>query len=120
MTGLLIAVAALWGAATGVLVPRAAYRFSVPEEENWREACPGGHPFGGPAHGYGRARCGHCIPTRAYGPSTPLVCLVTALLCAGLAAATDTRPEVVVWLLSVPVWVLLAAVDLRVRTSTTC
>lgn len=45
----------------------------------------------------------------------PLVCLVTALLCAGLAAATDTRPEVVVWLLSVPVWVLLAAVDLRVR-----
>ncbi|WP_405617657.1 prepilin peptidase [Streptomyces sp. NBC_00076] len=116
MTGLLIAVAALWGAATGVLVPRAAHRFSVPEEENWREECPGGHPFGGPARGWlGRARCGHCTPTRAYGPSTPLVCLVTALLCAGLAGATDTRPEVVVWLLSVPVWVLLAAVDLRVR-----
>ncbi len=152
MTGLLIAVAALWGAATGVLVPRAAYRFSVQEEENWRERCPGGHPLRGPVRGWiGRARCGQCRAEGAYGPgtsrgtsgpggppstygpdrppgaygpgtskgmygpSTPLLSFVTALLCAGLAAATGTRPEVAVWLLLVPVGVLLAAVDFRVR-----
>ncbi|MFI6929821.1 prepilin peptidase [Streptomyces sp. NPDC050287] len=179
MTGLLIAVAALWGAATGMLVPRAAYRFSVPEEENWRERCPVGHPLRGPARGWiGRARCGQCrtgdaygpgtpnggsgprrskgssgprtpnggsgprrskgssgprtsngsfvrrpavgssgsgTPTGTYGPSTPLLSLVTALLCAGLAAASGTRPEVAVWLLLAPVGVLLAVVDFRVR-----
>ncbi|WP_030678059.1 prepilin peptidase [Streptomyces cellulosae] len=124
-TGLLIAVAALWGAATGVLVPRAAYRFSVQEEENWRERCPGGHPLRGPVRGWiGRARCGQCRAEGAYGPGTskgvygpgtPLLSFVTALLCAGLAAATGTRPEVAVWLLLAPVGVLLAAVDFRVR-----
>jgi leader peptidase (prepilin peptidase)/N-methyltransferase len=36
-------------------------------------------------------------------------------VCAALAGATGTRPEVVVWLLLVPVGVLLAAVDFRVR-----
>jgi leader peptidase (prepilin peptidase)/N-methyltransferase len=116
MTDLLIAVAALWGAATGVLVPRAAYRFSVPQEEDWRARCPGGHPLRGQARGWiGPARCERCAPGNTYGPSTPLVSLVTALLCAGLAAATDTRPEVGVWLLLAPVGVLLAVVDLRVR-----
>jgi leader peptidase (prepilin peptidase)/N-methyltransferase len=71
MTGLLIAVAALWGAATGVLVPRAAYRFSVPEEENWRQRCPRGHPLRGPARGWiGRARCGQCRTGGAHGPGT--------------------------------------------------
>ncbi|MYW09018.1 prepilin peptidase, partial [Streptomyces sp. SID2563] len=30
MYAMLMGVAALWGAATGLLVPRAAYRFSVP------------------------------------------------------------------------------------------
>ncbi|MGW0332331.1 prepilin peptidase [Streptomyces sp. NPDC003011] len=129
MTGLLIALAALWGAAAGTLVPRAAYRFSVPQEEHWRRLCPGGHPLRGPARGWiGRARCPQCaggavaardagtvVPRPAYGPGTPLVSLVTALLCAGLAAATGPRPEVVVWLLLAPAGVLLAAVDLRVR-----
>ncbi|MEU7020363.1 prepilin peptidase, partial [Streptomyces sp. NPDC046203] len=48
----LTAAAALWGAAAGLLVPRAAYRFSVAPEEPWRPACPAGHPFaGGPARG---------------------------------------------------------------------
>jgi leader peptidase (prepilin peptidase)/N-methyltransferase len=129
MTGLLIALAALWGAAAGTLVPRAAYRFSVPQEENWRRLCPGGHPLRGPARGWiGPARCRECaagavaahdagiaVPRSAYGPRTPLISLVTALLCAGLAAATGPRPELVVWLLLTPVGVLLAAVDLRVR-----
>jgi leader peptidase (prepilin peptidase)/N-methyltransferase len=153
MTGLLIAVAALWGAAAGVLVPRAAYRFSVPSEEPWRERCPGGHPIRGPIRGWiGWARCGKCaggavvagdaetavahdaetavaheaetavahdaqtaVLKKTYGPSTPLVALTTALLCAALAAATDTRPEVAVWLLLAPVGVLLAVVDFRVQ-----
>ncbi|AYN43659.1 prepilin peptidase [Streptomyces dangxiongensis] len=48
-------------------------------------------------------------------PSAPLLAAVTALVCAALAAATGTRPELAVWLLLAPVGVLLAAVDLRVR-----
>ncbi|WP_412080748.1 prepilin peptidase [Streptomyces sp. SCL15-4] len=48
-------------------------------------------------------------------PSASLLALVTALVCAALAVATGTRPEVAVWLLLAPVGVLLAAVDLRVR-----
>jgi leader peptidase (prepilin peptidase)/N-methyltransferase len=132
MTGLLIAVAAVWGAAAGTLVPRAAYRFSVPSDEAWRERCPGGHPIRG---WIGWARCGECagavraraagtavgqgvapaVEKPSYGPGTPLVATVTALLCALLAAATDTRPEVAVWLLLAPVGVLLAVVDFRVQ-----
>ncbi|NEB76803.1 prepilin peptidase, partial [Streptomyces sp. SID14478] len=34
----MIVLAALWGAATGLLLPRAAYRLSVAPEEPWREA----------------------------------------------------------------------------------
>ncbi|PAZ15944.1 prepilin peptidase [Streptomyces sp. SA15] len=52
---------------------------------------------------------------KTYGPSTALVALTTALLCAALAAATDTRPEVAVWLLLAPVGVLLAVIDFRVQ-----
>lgn len=112
MTALLIVAAALWGAAAGSFLPRAAYRFSVPFEETWRETCPGGHPVGG---WIGWARCRECEPTQAYGPSTPLLSTVTALVCAALAAATGTRPEIGVWLLLAPVGVLLAVVDLRVQ-----
>ncbi|MGC3005602.1 prepilin peptidase, partial [Streptomyces sp. G35A] len=36
----LIVAAALWGAAAGAVLPRAAYRFSVPSGEEWRGACP--------------------------------------------------------------------------------
>ncbi|MCD9876120.1 prepilin peptidase [Streptomyces guryensis] len=126
-TGLLIAVALLWGAVAGALLPRAAYRFSVPSDEPWRELCPDGHPIGG---WIGSARCGECadnspagtarrgddgVGKRSYGPGTPALSLTTALVCAALAAATGTRPELGVWLLLGPVGVLLAAVDLRVR-----
>ncbi|MFD7954177.1 prepilin peptidase [Streptomyces ardesiacus] len=160
-----VLVAALWGAATGALLPRAAYRFSAPSGEAWRERCPGGHPVRG---WLGRARCGQCAagesghsgefgrseqsgrsgesgrseqpghsgesghsggshrpgrepgqPRRSadarYGPRTAPLALVTALVCAALAAAAGTRPEVAVWLLLAPVGVLLAAVDLKVR-----
>ena len=112
MTQLLVVVAALWGAAAGALLPRAAYRFSVPSQEPWRRTCPEGHPLGG---WLGRARCGTCGTRQSYGPGVPLLATVTALLCAALAAATGTRPEIAVWLLLAPVGVLLAVIDLRVR-----
>ncbi len=38
----LVALAALWGAAAGTLLPRAAHRFAVPAGEEWRTACPQG------------------------------------------------------------------------------
>jgi leader peptidase (prepilin peptidase)/N-methyltransferase len=111
-TGLLVAVAALWGAAAGLLLPRAAYRFSVPSGQEWQAHCPGGHPLDG---WIGRARCAQCDPTEAvYGPAAPLI-LAAALVCAALAAATGTRPELAVWLLLGPVGVLLAVVDFRVK-----
>ncbi|TXS56693.1 prepilin peptidase [Streptomyces sp. t39] len=53
--------AAVWGAATGLLVPRAAYRLSVEPEEEWRAVCPRGHAITGPAAGWvGLARCAPC------------------------------------------------------------
>ncbi|MEV6838093.1 A24 family peptidase [Streptomyces sp. NPDC051133] len=115
---LLWAVAALWGAAAGVLLPRAAFRFAVPEGEEWRDRCPRGHALRG---WLGPARCGRCprgdadAPGTSYTPSVLLLATATALTCAALAAATGTRPELAVWLLLAPVGVLLAVVDFRVR-----
>lgn len=112
MTLLLIVAAALWGAAAGAFLPKAAFRFSVPAGEAWREACPAGHPITG---WLGRGRCRQCEGAPAYGPSGALLATVTALVCAALAAATGTRPEIGVWLLLAPLGVLLAVVDLRVQ-----
>ncbi|MFH8973071.1 prepilin peptidase [Streptomyces sp. NPDC017890] len=165
---IVIVVAAGWGAVTGALLPRAAYRFSAPSGEAWRERCPGAHPVRG---WLGRARCGQCAAdavasgqrggsvadgpvadgpaadgpvtdgpaadgpvahgqpggpvaggqsgrsagSAGYGPRAAPLAAVTALVCAALAAATGTRPELAVWLLLAPAGVLLAAVDLRVR-----
>ena len=57
MTALLVVLAALWGATAGTLVPRAAYRFSVPPEEPWRDRLAGvlrtGDPVDTPAGYYG-------------------------------------------------------------------
>ncbi|MEV6395159.1 A24 family peptidase [Streptomyces sp. NPDC051907] len=122
----LIAVAALWGAAAGMLVPRAAYRLSVEPEETWRDACPAGHPFTGRARGWiGGARCTECavVPGTAHPVTTATVPyrpslavpLATSLACAALAAATGARPELAVWLLLAPFAVLLAVVDLNVH-----
>ncbi|MFJ8463162.1 prepilin peptidase [Streptomyces swartbergensis] len=112
-TGLLVIAAALWGAAAGAFLPRAAYRFCVPSGEPWREQCPGGHPVRG---WFGRARCGDCAEAEArYGSSPALLSLTTAAVCAVLAAATGTRPELGAWLLLAPIGVLLTVVDFRVR-----
>nr|WP_107309319.1 A24 family peptidase [Streptomyces sp. TP-A0356] len=125
----LTVAAALWGAAAGVLVPRAAYRLSAASGEPWRDRCPGGHLIGG---WVGRARCAQCARTvpappgdagraqlsgsvAGYGPSTFLVAPVTAFVCAALALVTGTRPELVVWLSLAPVGVLLTIVDFRVQ-----
>ncbi len=106
-------VAVLWGAAAGALLPRAAYRFSAPSGQAWREACPTAHPVRG---WLGPARCGQCADRAVpYGPGAAVPAAVTALVCAALAAATGTRPELAVWLLLAPVGVLLAVVDVRVR-----
>lgn len=141
MDATLIAVAVLWGAAAGLLLPRAAYRFSVAPGEPWRDACPAGHPFTGPARGWlGTSRCAACavaVPSlqggaapdlpedgvavlpppagrRRYAPGV-LAPVVTVLACTALAAATGSRPEAVVWLLLAPVAVLLAVIDRRVH-----
>jgi leader peptidase (prepilin peptidase)/N-methyltransferase len=157
--------AALWGAAAGLLVPRAAYRLAVEPEEKWREACLAGHPFTGPARGWlGPARCAACAadapgtarrtaphtggsaaepsrtaaresrqaaePPRTASDEAPSPCppatpapyarslryvLLGGLVCAALAAAVGTRPELAVWLLLMPFALLLAVVDLRVQ-----
>jgi leader peptidase (prepilin peptidase)/N-methyltransferase len=107
---LLSVAAALWGAVAGALLPRAAYRFSTPAGEPWRDDCPGGHPVPG---WIGRGRCARCAEP-SYGPAV-LPAVVTAVVCAALAVATGPRPELGVWLLLAPFGVLLAVVDLRVQ-----
>ncbi|THA49543.1 A24 family peptidase [Streptomyces sp. A1136] len=57
----LIILAAGYGAAGGLLLPRAAYRLSVEPERPWRDRCPEGHPLPG---WVGLARC----PAGAGGP----------------------------------------------------
>jgi leader peptidase (prepilin peptidase)/N-methyltransferase len=109
----LTALAAGWGAAVGLLVPRAAYRLAVEPDEPWRDHCPDGHVITGAARGWlGPARC---PDGDRYGPATAPVCLATALVCAALALATGTRPELFAWLLLAPLAVLLAVVDFRVQ-----
>ncbi|KPI01071.1 peptidase A24A prepilin type IV [Actinobacteria bacterium OK074] len=109
--------AALWGLGAGTLIPRAAYRLSVPPDQPWRDTCPDGHPVGGPngvrARGWlGRARC--ATDGKPYG-RTLATALATALVCGALALATGTRPELAAWLLLGPLGVLLTVVDFRVQ-----
>ncbi|MCK7628227.1 A24 family peptidase [Streptomyces sp. RS10V-4] len=110
MPALLIALAAAYGAAAGLLLPRPAHRLSVDAGEAWRAHCPGGHPITG---WLGRGRCPEC--RAPYGPAAPAAAAVTALACAALAAAAGHRPELAVWLLLAPPAVLLALVDRRVQ-----
>ncbi|MFG2170258.1 prepilin peptidase [Streptomyces niveus] len=61
MYATLIVVAVLWGSATGLLLPRAAYRLSVEPEAAYRDSCEAGHPITGPAKGWlGTAGCATC------------------------------------------------------------
>lgn len=74
MYAALIVLAAAWGAATGLLLPRAAYRLSVEPEDPWRDSCPAGHPITGVARGWlGGAGCATCaaagIPPTAPAPA---------------------------------------------------
>ncbi|MFE9457039.1 prepilin peptidase [Streptomyces californicus] len=69
MDAVLLLAAAVWGAVTGLLIPRAAYRFAVEPEEPWRTACPAGHPLTGPVRGwFGPPRCVLCVE-----PGAPVV-----------------------------------------------
>ncbi|MEE1927792.1 A24 family peptidase [Streptomyces sp. TRM 70351] len=108
---LVVAAAAAYGAAAGPLTARPAFRLSVPEDAPRADRCPGGHPLPG---WLGPGRCRPCGGT-AYGPSGRLLALLTAAVCAGLAAGAGPRPELVVWLLLTPALVLLAAVDRSVH-----
>ncbi|MER5299032.1 A24 family peptidase [Streptomyces lasiicapitis] len=102
--------AALLGAAAGLLLPRAAYRFSAPAGEPWHTRCPDGeHEVKGWLGGRNE-----CPDGSRYGPRAVTLALVTAAACAWLAAATGPRPELAVWLLLTPPAVVLAVVDFAV------
>ncbi|MFK4253422.1 prepilin peptidase [Streptomyces angustmyceticus] len=110
---MLMILAAVYGAAAGLLLPRPAHRMAVGPEEEWRAVCPGGHAITGVARGWlGRGHCPHC---GAYGPGALPTAAATALACAALAAATGPRPELAAWLVLTPLAVLLVTVDWRVR-----
>jgi leader peptidase (prepilin peptidase)/N-methyltransferase len=104
---LLVAAAAAYGAAAGLLLARPGYRLAVEPDEPWRVACPAGHPLPGWLGPVPCAACPGRVPVR--------LPLAAALCCAALAAAVGPRPELAVWLAAVPVVVLLAAVDLAVQ-----
>ncbi|HEY5833563.1 A24 family peptidase [Streptomyces sp.] len=105
----LIAGAAVWGLAGGLLVPRAAYRLAVPAGEPWAAVCPAGHAIRG---WLGPARCPACA-TPPYGLGYGAAA-AGALACGALALTLGAHPELVVWLLLVPVGLVLARVDLLV------
>ncbi|MFF7728202.1 prepilin peptidase [Streptomyces sp. NPDC008001] len=117
-------LAAVFGALTGLLVPRAAYRLAVEPEEPWRSTCPAGHPIPGVANGWlGRARCtavsaagdAPAPDCRRYAAAVVVAPVVCMLACAALAAAAGPRPELAVWLLLTPFATVLAVVDASVH-----
>ncbi|MFD3871034.1 prepilin peptidase [Streptomyces sp. NPDC058623] len=114
--GILAAIlAASYGAGAGLLLPRAAYRLSVPSRESWRAHCPDGHPIPG---WLGPARCRPApLGEHRYGTtgSGAAAAAGTAALCAVLAAAVAPRPEAAVFVALAPVLILLALVDLAVH-----
>ncbi|MGW0361910.1 prepilin peptidase [Streptomyces sp. NPDC002990] len=109
---LVVAGAAVWGAACGLLVPRAAYRLAVAPEDPWRTHCPADHRLTGAARGWlGRAACPPCGPEGGRYAPVPVPVVLTTSVCAVLAAAAGPRPELFVWLAVAPFGVLLALVD---------
>ncbi len=94
----MLVVAAVWGAVTGLLIPRAAYRFAVEPEEPWRTACPAGHPLAGPVRGWlGPPRCAPCaepgVPATP-AAETPVRSEEAAAGPSATAAAPETAPDV--------------------------
>ncbi|MFE7098562.1 prepilin peptidase [Streptomyces erythrochromogenes] len=114
-----IVLAAGYGVAAGLLLPRAAYRLSVDPGDPWRESCPQGHRLRG---WLGPARC---RPPRAepagpgrshgYGPGAVLPAVLTGAVCALIAAAVGVRPEAAAYAGLAPLLVLLALVDRAVH-----
>ncbi|SHK68930.1 leader peptidase (prepilin peptidase) / N-methyltransferase [Actinacidiphila paucisporea] len=110
-----IVAAAVWGTVSGYLFPRAAHRLAVPPGEPRSATCLFGHPLPpGPRGWLGTERCARCGTAGWRHRREMLPAIGCALLCAALAAATGPHPELVVWLLLVPVALTLARVDLRV------
>ncbi|MFC9820677.1 prepilin peptidase [Streptomyces erythrochromogenes] len=114
-----IVLAAGYGVAAGLLLPRAAYRLSVDPGDPWRESCPQGHRLRG---WLGPARCrpprtepAGPGPAHAYGPRTPLPAVLTGAACALIAAAVGVRPEAAAYAGLAPLLVLLALVDRAVH-----
>lgn len=108
----LIVAAAVWGIASGLLLPRAAYRLAVPADEPWTAACPAGHPLPpGPRGWLGPAVCGRCGRPYGMGYAAAVGCVIA---CCALAYTVGGHPELAVWLLLVPVGLVLARVDLLV------
>ncbi|WP_030202222.1 A24 family peptidase [Streptomyces sp. NRRL S-87] len=101
-------VAAAYGAAAGLLLPKVAYRLAVEPGEPWRFDCPRGHPLTG---WLGTARC----QGAAYGPDPVRTAVLTAVVCGALAGAAGNVPEAAVWALLAPFAVLLALVDRAVH-----
>ncbi|MFF7383639.1 prepilin peptidase [Streptomyces griseoluteus] len=104
---LLSALAALWGALAGALLPRAAYRFTTPQGTPWRTTCEADHVLPG---WLGTTPCPGCP-----GRTAATLPLATAAISALLALATGPRPELAAWLILTPVATLLTTVDLRVH-----
>lgn len=107
---LLPVLAAGYGALTGALLCRAAYRLTVEPGEPWRDRCPAGHPVTGWVSPAPCAACGGWW----HRPGSASAVALGAAGSAALGGAVGARPELVVWLLVVPVAVLLAIVDRRV------
>ncbi|MFE6909796.1 prepilin peptidase [Streptomyces erythrochromogenes] len=126
-----IVLAAGYGVAAGLLLPRAAYRLSVDPGDPWRESCPQGHRLrgwlgparcrppraepteSGPAHASGSAHASG--GSHAYGPRAVLPALLTGAVCALIAAAVGVRPEAAAYAGLAPLLVLLALVDRAVH-----
>ncbi|WP_416966372.1 hypothetical protein [Streptomyces sp. Agncl-13] len=96
---ILILVGALWGASSGLLLPRAAHRLSVDPEEPWNGECPDGHPITGPFDGWlGRASCTNATTidttSGAYGNRPPAPASST---CRDRNRGNPSRPGFIVW-----------------------
>lgn len=108
-----VALCAVLGAALGALVPRVAYRLSVPAGSPHQPGCPAcARPFrAGPA---GWLRPGdRCPACRArLGPAGWLTGTVAALACAALGWALGPTPALAPYLAVAAAGVLLAFVDL--------
>ncbi|MFJ3778474.1 prepilin peptidase [Streptomyces sp. NPDC090075] len=82
--------AALWGAATGTLLPRAAYRFSTPAGEPWHTHCPTGHPL---RSWLGPTPCPTCpTPTPTEPTTTPAAADGEPAASTAAPAAADGEP----------------------------